>query len=231
VFRSAPSAPRSISCRLRSPDFRKAYPNVDVTLSIRKSPGDRHCACADMISISPSWAARRSTVPMNVHLIGRSSPMSSSHRPGHRLGTKIPPCRWRRLPTKPSLTREPGSGTRGLMEQLFESAGVSSQDRHGHEQQTKTIKQAVIAGTGHWPSSPRIRWQPNSTNDGWRRSMVVGLPRRQAVGFVLARKDKVLLPPAASNAGLPQRQGRAFPCREPMAGSGLTRSSASSRRG
>jgi hypothetical protein len=34
------------------------------------------------------------------------------------------------------LMREPGSGTRGLMGQLFESAG-SSKNRHGDEQETR----------------------------------------------------------------------------------------------
>ena len=44
AYRSAPSAPRNISCRSRSPDFRGSTPNIDVTLFDRQPAGDRHRA-------------------------------------------------------------------------------------------------------------------------------------------------------------------------------------------
>ena len=43
------------------------------------------------------------------------------------------------------LMREPGSGTRGLMGQLFESAG-SSKNRHGDEQETRDPHEPIELG-------------------------------------------------------------------------------------
>ena len=44
AFRSARSAPRNISCRLRSPRFSKLHPNIDIRLTIGNRAGDRRGA-------------------------------------------------------------------------------------------------------------------------------------------------------------------------------------------
>src|SRR5260221_13685246 len=82
---------------------------------------------------------------MNVHLIG-DHPHVTIAPTGPRLERKS------RLPLaaladETFLTREPGSGTRGLMEQLFESAGVRPKIGMAMSS-NETIKQAVIAGLG-----------------------------------------------------------------------------------
>jgi LysR family transcriptional regulator for metE and metH len=66
--------------------------------------------------------------------------------PDHPLAKlrKIPPAR---LAEEAFLTREPGSGTRDLMEKFFSSAGIAP--RIGMQiSSNETIKQAVIAGLG-----------------------------------------------------------------------------------
>jgi LysR family transcriptional regulator for metE and metH len=91
------------------------------------------------------------------------------------------------------LTREPGSGTRGLMEQLFEAAGVRPNIGMAMSS-NETIKQAVIAGLGiAFISAHTVATELDEcrlvTLD------VEGLPVVRQ-WFVLSRKDKVLMPPA-----------------------------------
>ena len=66
--------------------------------------------------------------------------------PGHRLARKrkIPPAE---LAKETFVVREPGSGTRNLMERFLEQAGVRTS--YGLEiDSNETIKQAVMAGLG-----------------------------------------------------------------------------------
>jgi DNA-binding transcriptional LysR family regulator len=91
------------------------------------------------------------------------------------------------------LTREPGSGTRGLREQLFEQAKVRPKIGMAMSS-SETIKQAVIAGLG----IAFISAHTVATELDERRLVTLdvdGLPVIRQ-WFVLARKDKVLLPPA-----------------------------------
>jgi DNA-binding transcriptional LysR family regulator len=105
------------------------------------------------------------------------------------------------------LTREPGSGTRGLMEQLFDSAGV--RPTIGMEMSSnETIKQAVIAGLG----IAFISAHTVATELDERRLVmldVVGLPIVRQ-WFVVSRKDKVLLPPAQAMRQFLGAQGAQF---------------------
>ena len=93
------------------------------------------------------------------------------------------------------LLREPGSGTRGLMERLFDDAGLSP--RIGMEiDSNETIKQAVIAGLG----IALISAHTVASEIEYRRIValhVEGLPVMRQ-WFVLRRADKHLLPPAAA---------------------------------
>ena len=90
--------------------------------------------------------------------------MSSSRRP--RIAWRENPAsRLSDLASETFLTREPGSGTRGLMEQLFETAGIRPKIGMAMSS-NETIKQAVIAGLES-RSFPRTRLQPNSMNGDW----------------------------------------------------------------
>ena len=105
------------------------------------------------------------------------------------------------------LTREPGSGTRMLMEQLFESAGI--RPAIGMEMSSnETIKQAVIAGLGiAFISAHTVATEL----DEHRLAMldVVGLPIIRQ-WFVVSRRDKVLLPPAQAMRQFLGEQGAQF---------------------
>lgn len=105
------------------------------------------------------------------------------------------------------LTREPGSGTRGLMEQLFESQGL--RPRIGMEMSSnESIKQAVIAGLGiAFISAHTVATEL----DERRLAMlnVVGLPIVRQ-WFAVSRKDKVLLPPAQALLDFLSAEGSRF---------------------
>jgi LysR family transcriptional regulator for metE and metH len=184
--------------------FSKAYPNVEVTLSI----GNRQEIGTALRGYDLDIAIMGRPpvdIPMNVHLIG-DHPHVIIAPTGHRLVRKA------RLPLmaladETFLTREPGSGTRGLMEQLFETAGV--RPRIGMAMSSnETIKQAVIAGLGiafisaHTVAS-ELDERRLATLD------IVGLPVVRQ-WFVLARKDKVLLPPAQAMIDFLGAQGAQF---------------------
>ncbi len=105
------------------------------------------------------------------------------------------------------LTREPGSGTRSLMEQLFGSAGI--RPTIGMEMgSNETIKQAVIAGLGiAFLSAHTV-----ATELDERRLVildVVGLPIVRQ-WFVVTRNDKVLLPPARAMLDFLKVEGPQF---------------------
>jgi LysR family transcriptional regulator for metE and metH len=105
------------------------------------------------------------------------------------------------------LTRESGSGTRGLMEQLFETSGI--RPTIGMEMSSnETIKQAVAAGLG----IAFISAHTVATELADRRLAmldIVGLPVIRQ-WFVLNRKDKVLLPPAQAMRDFLAAQGAGF---------------------
>ena len=112
--------------------FSKRYPNIEIKLSI----GNRQEIRKALRGYDLDFAVMGrppADVDVDVHLIGDIR-MSSSRR--RRIA-------WRErsglaltdLGHETFLTREPGSGTRGLMEQLFETAGARPEHRHGDEQQ------------------------------------------------------------------------------------------------
>ena len=170
--------------------FSRAYPNVDVSLSI----GNRQEIGTALRGYDLDIAIMGRPpvdIPMNVHLIG-DHPHVIIAPTAHRLARKAR-LSLSVLSDETFLTREPGSGTRGLMEQLFEQAGV--RPKIGMEMSSnETIKQAVIAGLG----IAFISAHTVATELDERRLVtldVVGLPVVRQ-WFILARKDKVLLPPA-----------------------------------
>jgi DNA-binding transcriptional LysR family regulator len=105
------------------------------------------------------------------------------------------------------LTREPGSGTRMLMENLFQTAAL--EPTIGMEMSSnETIKQAVIAGLGiAFISAHTVATE---IEDGRLVMLdVSGLPVVRQ-WFVVRRKDKILLPPAQSMLDFLGNEGANF---------------------
>jgi LysR family transcriptional regulator, low CO2-responsive transcriptional regulator len=144
-------------------------------------------------------------IEMDVHLIG-DHPHVIIAPTSHRLARKAR-VQLSDLANETFLMREPGSGTRGLMEQLFESAGVRPKIGMAMSS-NETIKQAVIAGLGiAFISAHTVASELDE-----RRLVtldVVGLPIVRQ-WFALARKDKVLLPPARAMLDFLSAKGAQF---------------------
>ncbi len=170
--------------------FSRLHPNVDVTLSI----GNRQEIGTALRGYDLDFAIMGrppADIDMDVRLIG-DHPHVIIAPTGHRLARKSR-IAISDLASETFLMREPGSGTRGLMEQLFEAAQV--RPKLGMAMSSnETIKQAVIAGLG----IAFISAHTVATELDERRLVtldVVGLPVVRQ-WFVLSRKDKILLPPA-----------------------------------
>jgi len=124
--------------------FSRLYPKVDISLSI----GNRQEIGTALRGYDLDIAIMGRPpvdVPMNVHLIG-DHPHVIIAPTGHRLARKAR-LALSDLAGETFLTREPGSGTRGLMEQLFETARLRPTIGMAMSS-NETIKQAVIAGLG-----------------------------------------------------------------------------------
>jgi molybdate transport repressor ModE-like protein len=184
--------------------FSRLHPNVDIALTI----GNRQEISAALRGYDLDFAIMGRPpvdIDMNVHLIG-DHPHVIIAPTAHRLARK-PRLALRELEGETFLTREPGSGTRGLMEQLFESAGVRPKIGMAMSS-NETIKQAVIAGLG----IAFISAHTVATELDERRLVTLdvdGLPIVRQ-WFVLARKDKVLLPPAQAMLDFLKLRGAQF---------------------
>jgi molybdate transport repressor ModE-like protein len=184
--------------------FSRLHPDIDIALTI----GNRQEISAALRGYDLDFAIMGRPpvdIDMNVHLIG-DHPHVIIAPTAHRLARKS------RLPLselarETFLMREPGSGTRGLMEQLFESAGVRPKIGMAMSS-NETIKQAVIAGLG----IAFISAHTVATELDERRLVtldVEGLPVVRQ-WFVLSRKDKVLLPPAQAMLDFLSARGAQF---------------------
>ena len=170
--------------------FSKRHPNIDIKLTI----GNRQETSAALRGYELDFAIMGRPpvdIDMNVHLIGDHPHViiaPTEHRLARKSGLALAD-----LANETFLMREPGSGTRGLMEQLFEAAGVRPNIGMAMSS-NETIKQAVIAGLG----IAFISAHTVATELDERRLVtldVEGLPVVRQ-WFVLSRKDKVLMPPA-----------------------------------
>jgi len=184
--------------------FSKLYPNVNIALSI----GNRQEIGGALRGYDLDFAIMGRPpvdIDMDVHLIG-DHPHVIIAPTTHRLARKSR-IALSDLAKETFLIREPGSGTRGLMEQLFEAARISPTIGMAMSS-NETIKQAVIAGLGiAFLSAHTV-----ATELDERRLVtldVVGLPVVRQ-WFVLARKDKVLLPPARAMLEFLSAQGARF---------------------
>jgi LysR family transcriptional regulator, low CO2-responsive transcriptional regulator len=184
--------------------FSRLHPDIDIALTI----GNRQEISAALRGYDLDFAIMGRPpvdIDMKVHLIG-DHPHVIIAPTAHRLARK-PRLPLRELARETFLMREPGSGTRGLMEQLFESAGVRPKIGMAMSS-NETIKQAVIAGLG----IAFISAHTVATELDERRLVtldVEGLPVVRQ-WFVLARKDKVLLPPAQAMLDFLSARGAQF---------------------
>jgi len=184
--------------------FSRLYPKVDISLFI----GNRQEIGTALRGYDLDIAIMGRPpvdIPMNVHLIG-DHPHVIIAPTGHRLARKTR-LALSDLTGETFLTREPGSGTRGLMEQLFESARLSPTIGMTMSS-NETIKQAVIAGLG----IAFISAHTVATELDERRLVTLdvdGLPVIRQ-WFVLSRKDKVLLPPAQAMLDFLSAEGARF---------------------
>jgi DNA-binding transcriptional LysR family regulator len=184
--------------------FSKRHPNIDVTLSI----GNRQEIGEALRGYELDFAIMGrppADIEMDVHPIG-DHPHVIIAPTSHRLVRKsrIPLSE---LADETFLTREPGSGTRGLMEQLFETARIRPKIGMAMDS-NETIKQAVIAGLG----IAFISAHTVATELDERRLVtldVIGLPVIRQ-WFALSRKDKILLPPARAMLEFLSARGAQF---------------------
>jgi DNA-binding transcriptional LysR family regulator len=170
--------------------FSKLHPDIEINLTI----GNRQEISTALQGYELDFVIMGrppAGIDMDVRLIG-DHPHVIIAPTAHRLARKSK-LALADLAGETFLMREPGSGTRGLMEQLFETAGV--RPNIGMTMSSnETIKQAVIAGLG----IAFISAHTVATELDERRLVtldVVGLPVVRQ-WFVLSRKDKVLMPPA-----------------------------------
>jgi DNA-binding transcriptional LysR family regulator len=170
--------------------FLEAHPNIDVTLSI----GNRQEIGVALRGYELDMAIMGrppADIDMDVRLLG-DHPHVIIAPTRHPLARK-PRLALAELTGETFLTREPGSGTRGLMEQLFGQAGFSPNIGMAMSS-NETIKQSVIAGLGiAFISAHTVA---TDLDEGRLVTLdVVGLPIVRQ-WFVVSRSDKVLLPPA-----------------------------------
>ena len=184
--------------------FSKLHPKIDISLSI----GNRQEIRQALHGYELDFAIMGRPPPdveVETHLIGDHPHIIVAPR-GHWLAQDFGLAAVD-LTHETFLTREQGSGTRMLMEQLFEATEL--QPTIGMEMSSnETIKQAVIAGLGiAFISAHTVATE---LEDGRLVALdVAGLPVVRQ-WFVVRRKDKVLLPPAQAMLDFLRAEGARF---------------------
>jgi DNA-binding transcriptional LysR family regulator len=170
--------------------FSTLHPKIDISLSIGNRQEIRQALRGYDLDFA-IMGRPPADVDVEIHLIG-DHPHIIIAPSGHWLARDFG-LTAADLSHEIFLTREQGSGTRMLMEQLF--ATTELQPKIGMEMSSnETIKQAVMAGLGiAFISAHTVATE---LADGRLVALhVAGLPVVRQ-WFVLRRKDKVLLPPA-----------------------------------
>jgi len=184
--------------------FSRLHPKIDITLSI----GNREEIRQALRGYDLDFAIMGRPPPeveVDTHLIG-DHPHIIVAAKGHWLARDFGLAAVD-LSHETFLTREPGSGTRMLMEQLFEASELKP--TIGMEMSSnETIKQAVIAGLGiAFISAHTVA---SELEDGRLVALdVAGLPVVRQ-WFVVRRQDKVLLPPAQAMLDFLGAEGARF---------------------
>ena len=184
--------------------FSKLHPKIDISLSI----GNRQEIRQALRGYELDFAIMGRPPPdveVETHLIGDHPHIIVAPK-GHWLAQDFGLAAVD-LTHETFLTREQGSGTRMLMEQLFEATEL--QPTIGMEMSSnETIKQAVIAGLGiAFISAHTVATE---LEDGRLVALdVAGLPVVRQ-WFVVRRQDKVLLPPAQAMLDFLRAEGARF---------------------
>jgi LysR family transcriptional regulator, low CO2-responsive transcriptional regulator len=184
--------------------FSRLHPKIDISLSI----GNREEIRQALRGYDLDFAIMGRPPPeveVDTHLIG-DHPHIIVAAKGHWLARDFGLAAVD-LSHETFLTREPGSGTRMLMEQLFEASELKP--TIGMEMSSnETIKQAVIAGLGiAFISAHTVA---SELEDGRLVALdVAGLPVVRQ-WFVVRRQDKVLLPPAQAMLDFLSAEGARF---------------------
>ncbi|MCS0495829.1 LysR family transcriptional regulator [Ancylobacter mangrovi] len=183
--------------------FARTHPGIDVSLTV----GNRE----EMIAALRSDAidvAIMGRPPLDIEvdktLIGDHPHLMIAPVDHPLVGRRVAPSA---LANASFLSREPGSGTRGLMERFFQESGI--EPRIAMEiGSNETIKQAVMAGLGlAFISSHTIAAE---VADGRLAILdIEGLPVVRQ-WFVVKRTAKRLTPPAAALAEFLGRRGSEF---------------------
>ena len=184
--------------------FSKLHPKIDISLTIGNRQEIRQALRGYDLDFA-IMGRPPADVDVEIHLIG-DHPHIIIAPSGHRLARDFGLSAVD-LAHETFLTREHGSGTRMLMEQLFSTTQL--QPKIGMEMSSnETIKQAVIAGLGIALISAHT--VATELEDGRLVSLnVAGLPIVRQ-WFVLRRKDKVLLPPAQAMLDYLSIEGAGF---------------------
>jgi LysR family transcriptional regulator, low CO2-responsive transcriptional regulator len=169
--------------------FSKRFPKIDVTLQIGNREDIRDALRGYDLDIA-IMGQPPADVEVEMRLLGKH-PHIIVAASGHRLAKRKLAAT--DLAGETFITREVGSGTRMLMEQFFQKAGLKA--KIGMEMDSnETIKQAVIAGLGIAFIS-----QHTVSHELQQRRLVSlkvsGLPVMRQ-WHAIRRADKILLPPA-----------------------------------
>lgn len=183
--------------------FTRTHPGIDVALSV----GNREEIIAGLRSDAIDVAIM-GRPPLDIEvdktLIGDHPHVLIAPSDHPLLGRRIAPAA---LASATFMSREPGSGTRGLMERFFQQSGI--EPRIAMEiDSNETIKQAVMAGLGlAFISAHTIAAE---VADGRLAVLdVEGLPEVRK-WFVVKRSAKRLTPPAAALTEFLSRRGAEF---------------------
>jgi DNA-binding transcriptional LysR family regulator len=174
--------------------FSKRFPKIDVTLQIGNREDIRDALRGYDLDIAV-MGQPPADIEVEMRLLGKH-PHIIVAAAGHPLARKRKLAAGD-LADETFITREPGSGTRMLMEQFFQRTGLKA--RIGMEMDSnETIKQAVMAGlgvafiSGHTVATEIADGRLVALN-------IVGLPVVRQ-WFVVYRSDREHLPPALALA-------------------------------
>ncbi|MBN9040944.1 MAG: LysR family transcriptional regulator [Rhizobiales bacterium] len=184
--------------------FSKLHPNIDIKLTIGNREEIREAMRGYDLDIAV-MGRPPAGIDFEVHLIGDNPHVIVAPK-GHWLEKDFGLAAVD-LTHETFLTREPGSGTRILMESLFEMTEL--RPNIGMEMgSNETIKQAVLAGLGiAFLSAHTVA---SELADGRLVILdVAGLPVVRQ-WLVVRRRDKVLLPPAQAMLDFLRTEGPSF---------------------
>jgi DNA-binding transcriptional LysR family regulator len=184
--------------------FSKLHPKIDIKLSIGNRETIRR-AVYDYEMDLAIMGRPPSDVDVDVRLIGDHPHVMVAAGEHPLTGrSNLSPSD---LAGEVFITREMGSGTRLLMEGLFEATNLNP--KIGMEMgSNETVKQAVIAGLGiAFISAHTVA---SELDDGRLVTLdVKGLPVVRQ-WFVVRRKDKIMLPPAQAVLDFMSREGARY---------------------